>query len=621
MAEEAHVVFATTEKMAGFFGPMRLRVDRDAVDLSRLSSPSGLAFLAGHNGDAPLGQVARAEIHDDVGYMNVRLESTVRSEPFLEELRAGIRDGISPGFMIIESEFVEEHNDVVMLITRWQPYEISSIPIPRMMGASLLRIDGSPSTNKASHEGARSGVDLSAGAQRSKALSVSLTAPDTRTADQFLCHNTGRARVTEPTKTAAERRKRMSEIETRVDEKLVDLNRREQALADAEAAPATGAPLALDKAIIALAGLASNPSAPTPPMPGVEVQAANRNHVSAQVPVQTLALTGATTYGSEIQSPTERGDIQPQGRRASRLLTLLRPVSVVYGSKSLPTLDSPPASGMVVDGAPPIPLVDATFRNPSPRSDFHQGQTRAALSLQALILSQKVCAGRNRTNVPTPGYNIQSLFRTLPQHTVALRCAKSLELPQNGFLRGNQALTQGGETFAALVDDSIRAEMAALQATQVIAGDGVAPNVRGIVNTPNIGTSEYLATNRGTAASVRSAEDVLEAAEYGPETRPVWILSPALYRAARMTLREPGNQEFVVSNGRVLGEYPVLKSGDLSDNQAIFMDAEYLAFAQWDMVDLVIDMITSPGNVKITMSSFFDVIVIRPNAVVVMDQA
>ena len=55
-----------------------------------------------------------------------------------------------------------------------------------------------------------------------------------------------------------------------------------------------------------------------------------------------------------------------------------------------------------------------------------------------LILSQKVCAGRIRTNVPTPGYNIQSLFRMLPQHTVAIRCAKSLELPQNGFLRGNQ---------------------------------------------------------------------------------------------------------------------------------------------------------------------------------------
>ena len=61
-----------------------------------------------------------------------------------------------------------------------------------------------------------------------------------------------------------------------------------------------------------------------------------------------------------------------------------------------------------------------------------------AVVMAELILSQKVCAGRIRTNVPTPGYNIQSLFRILPQHTVALRCAKSLELPQNGFLRGNQ---------------------------------------------------------------------------------------------------------------------------------------------------------------------------------------
>ena len=42
--------------------------------------------------------------------------------------------------------------------------------------------------------------------------------------------------------------------------------------------------------------------------------------------------------------------------------------------------------------------------------------------------------------MPLPGYNIQSLFRVLPQHTVARRCTKALELPQNGFLRGNQGL-------------------------------------------------------------------------------------------------------------------------------------------------------------------------------------
>ena len=43
----------------------------------------------------------------------------------------------------------------------------------------------------------------------------------------------------------------MSGIETRVDAKLVDLSRREMALADAEAKPATGAPLALDETILA----------------------------------------------------------------------------------------------------------------------------------------------------------------------------------------------------------------------------------------------------------------------------------------------------------------------------------------------------------------------------------
>ena len=237
------------------------------------------------------------------------------------------------------------------------------------------------------------------------------------------------------------------------------------ALTDAEAKPATGAPLALHETILSLAALASNPSAPTPKMPGVVVQSATRNHVSARVPVKTLAaLTGATVYGSEIQSPTERGDIQPQGRRASRLLGLFRQVSVAYGSKSLPTLASAPASGMIADGAPPIPLVDATFQDPSPRADFHMGQVRAAYSLQAV--------------------------------------------------------TQGGETFAALIDDSLTAAMAALQATQVIAGDGISPNVRGIVNTPGIGTSEYQPTNRGTAGHVPGGRGRARSAEYGPESRP-----------------------------------------------------------------------------------------------------
>ena len=86
----------------------------------------------------------------------------------------------------------------------------------------------------------------------------------------------------------------------------------------------------------------------------------------------------------------------------------------------------------------PRPDYSTFFGRDSERSEIleHLNHPRAWITI--MILSQKVCVGRIRTNVPTPGCNIQSLFRILPQHTVALRCAKSLELPQNGLLRGNQ---------------------------------------------------------------------------------------------------------------------------------------------------------------------------------------
>ncbi len=53
--------------------------------------------------------------------------------------------------------------------------------------------------------------------------------------------------------------------------------------------------------------------------------------------------------------------------------------------------------------------------------------------------------------MPAPGYNIQSLFRILPQHTVARICAKLLELPQTGFLRGNQLWAEGSLDLSKLI--------------------------------------------------------------------------------------------------------------------------------------------------------------------------
>ena len=62
----------------------------------------------------------------------------------------------------------------------------------------------------------------------------------------------------------------------------------------------------------------------------------------------------------------------------------------------------------------------------------------------------------NPTSPHPRGYNIQPLFRILPQHTVALRCAKSLELPQNGFLRGNQPYVSGEQGRGSVYVGSVR---------------------------------------------------------------------------------------------------------------------------------------------------------------------
>ena len=144
------------------FGSLVLVCSREAVDLSRVGQPSGMAFLADHNGGNPIGKVRRTSVKGGYVYASVDLVSTTRSEPYLEELRGGLRDGTSPGFLVHAAEITEmDDGEVLARITLWEPYEISSTPIPRNPNVGLLRLDGSPSNKSASNEGA-SGVDLSA---------------------------------------------------------------------------------------------------------------------------------------------------------------------------------------------------------------------------------------------------------------------------------------------------------------------------------------------------------------------------------------------------------------------------------------------------------------------------
>ena len=364
--------------------------------------------------------------------------------------------------------------------------------------------------------------------------------------------------------TLATQEEKLATQVSKLDERLIDLSRREQALAEAtEASPATGAPLALAETLLALCSLATNPSGNTPKLPGVEIQSARTNHLTGRIPSMSLALQSDTVFGSEI-STVETGDIQPMGRSARRLLSLCRQSAPKYGQQSYPVLTSSPAAAMVAEGSV---LADSavTFTNPPPLATPHQAQVRANFTLQSLL--------------------------------------------------------QSGGQFQQMVDDSLATAQASLMATQLVTGSGVSPALTGLLNTTGVGESLYTATNRGAASSFRSAEGLLDDVVYGPEGRLAFVVGNSLYRKARETLREPGTGQYVIEDGQVLGEIEAVKNGDLGDDQAILFDASYVVLCVWDQSDIVIDMVSKPGNVLTTITSWIDVVPLRPASIVVMDQA
>ena len=203
--------------------------------------------------------------------------------------------------------------------------------------------------------------------------------------------------------------------------------------------------------LIALAGAFAQ-RAPTGAQGMAPIAPITPNGTSTPTSTPVLTVTTAPTdgVGGEAQGGGLFSEVEGDPPPSSDVDTLAsRLVDIDFGQLASVTNPSAGPKGPSV-GEPPTPqtLVLNLFENVvftgiveyvEPTSSGHAlWGSLDGVEMGTMILSQKVCAGRIRTNVPTPGYNIQPLFRILPQHTVALRCAKSLELPQNGFLRGNQ---------------------------------------------------------------------------------------------------------------------------------------------------------------------------------------
>ena len=96
-----------------------------AVDLSRLND--GAPFLWNHQPNQVLGVVQKAEVVNGRGIAVVKWGTSPEAIAKRKEVSEKILGNISVGYQINEQEYTDDDQ---VLVTRWQPVEISLVAIP-----------------------------------------------------------------------------------------------------------------------------------------------------------------------------------------------------------------------------------------------------------------------------------------------------------------------------------------------------------------------------------------------------------------------------------------------------------------------------------------------------------
>lgn len=114
-----------------WFGIEILDHSPGAIELDRLRD-SG-AVLVNHDWDDQVGVIESVTIGGDrVGRAVVRFGSSTRANEIWQDVKDGIRKHVSVGYRILDVKLQETRDgDVdVYRVTRWEPYEISLVPVP-----------------------------------------------------------------------------------------------------------------------------------------------------------------------------------------------------------------------------------------------------------------------------------------------------------------------------------------------------------------------------------------------------------------------------------------------------------------------------------------------------------
>ena len=121
--------FSSETPYKRWFGDEILGHDKGEVDLTRLNDAH--PFLLNHRTETLIGSIVRAWTKDGEGHAEVRFSNSALAQEVKQDIIDGHRPHISVGYFVKAMKLMEETDDKdVYRVTEWEPFEISSVPIP-----------------------------------------------------------------------------------------------------------------------------------------------------------------------------------------------------------------------------------------------------------------------------------------------------------------------------------------------------------------------------------------------------------------------------------------------------------------------------------------------------------
>lgn len=143
-----NVAFASDKPIDHWFGKLSLSMDKKAMRSERLKS--GAPLLMDHRSyswEAQVGVIERFSIDNDgVARADVRFSRSARGEEVFQDVKDGIRQNISVGFMVHEMHLEKQEKDKkkgdLYRSDDWEPYEISIVSVPADISVGVGRSAG-----------------------------------------------------------------------------------------------------------------------------------------------------------------------------------------------------------------------------------------------------------------------------------------------------------------------------------------------------------------------------------------------------------------------------------------------------------------------------------------------